>query len=76
MARWLGGSGFGQLAFMLGLRKRPIFQRGRHQHRRACGLSGIAGWENSDHSPTIWISRIPPLNGALKTSAWPRDVRR
>jgi SAM-dependent methyltransferase len=41
-----------------------------------CGLSGIAGWENLDNSPTIWISRIPLLNRVFKTPAWPRDVRR
>lgn len=41
-----------------------------------CGLSGIAGWDNLDNSPTIWMSRIPLLNRLLKTPAWPGDVRR
>jgi SAM-dependent methyltransferase len=41
-----------------------------------CGLSGIAGWQNLDNSPTIWMSRIPVLNRLLKTPAWPSDVRR
>jgi predicted SAM-dependent methyltransferase len=41
-----------------------------------CGLSGIAGWHNLDNSPTITLSRIPLLRSALKTPAWPRDVRR
>jgi predicted SAM-dependent methyltransferase len=41
-----------------------------------CGLSGIAGWQNLDNSPTIWLSRIPLLNRLLKTPAWPSDVRR
>jgi hypothetical protein len=41
-----------------------------------CGLSGIAGWQNLDNSPTVWMSRIPLLNRLLKTPAWPRDVRR
>jgi predicted SAM-dependent methyltransferase len=40
------------------------------------GLSGIAGWQNLDNSPTITLSRIPLLNRWLKTPAWPRDVRR
>ena len=41
-----------------------------------CGLSGISGWHNLDNSPTITLSRIPLLRSALKTPAWPRDVRR
>jgi predicted SAM-dependent methyltransferase len=41
-----------------------------------CGLSGISGWHNFDNSPTITLSRVPVLNRALKTPAWPRDVRR
>jgi len=54
----------------------PSSSAGEIKINIGCGLSGIAGWQNLDNSPTIWMSRIPVLNRLLKTPAWPRDVRR
>jgi predicted SAM-dependent methyltransferase len=75
---WLvyGAQGFGQLVFVLAFGNMPTSSVGGIKINIGCGLSGIAGWENLDNSPTIWVSRIPLLNRLLKTPAWPRDVRR
>jgi hypothetical protein len=74
MARWLGARDLDNSRSCSDSGNMPSFSAASKSTRLR--LSGIAGRENLDNSPTIWISRIPPRNRALKTSAWPQDVRR